>query len=33
MFCRLYAGVHFPFDVIDGRIVGNQVRSDQALVF
>ncbi|KAL3155847.1 hypothetical protein ABBQ32_012857 [Trebouxia sp. C0010 RCD-2024] len=22
---RLYAGVHFPFDVIDGRIVGNQV--------
>ena len=25
--CRMYAGVHFPFDVIDGRIVGNQVRS------
>ena len=24
--CRLYAGIHFPHDVIDGRIVGNQVR-------
>ena len=25
MYCRLYAGIHFPRSVIDGRIVGNQV--------
>lgn len=33
MCCRLFAGIHFPHDVIDGRIVGNQVGFNPAIIW